>query len=166
MSKNKNRGKVQGTTSAQATQVATTETVENVVTTPVNPEATAAVEVVEATASTDSVNTPAVQATATETPVETTQEGNGPAADAQASAPANKIPVWPKKDLLGKPQMMDEKKAMEKIVNKGEVVVDPITGENIHLLRVFRGRRVFYSKGRIQTPEVQPEENTEAVATN
>jgi hypothetical protein len=163
MSKNKNRGKVQGTSSATEqvnpvaeTQVATTETVENVVTEQTSPEATSAVEEV--------VVTPA--GTPEPSPEVNVPETGTAEAPVEVAVPVNKIPVWPKKDLLGKPQMMDEKKATEKILNKGEVVVDPATGENIHLLRVFRGRRVFYTKGRIDVVETQQAENTEPAVAN
>jgi hypothetical protein len=86
-------------------------------------------------------------------------------AASEAKPVVEKIPVWPKKDLLGKPQMMSLEKAMEKITNKGEVVKDPETGEDINLIRVFRGRRVFYTKGRIQTSPATTE-TLEESATN
>jgi hypothetical protein len=78
-------------------------------------------------------------------------------AASEAKPAVEKIPVWSKKDLMGKPQMMSLEKAMEKITNKGEVVKDPETGEDINLIRVFRGRRVFYTKGRIQASHVTTE---------
>jgi hypothetical protein len=98
----------------------------------------------------------------------TSQESSTEAAsvstEVEAKPVVEKIPVWGKKDLEGKPQMMSLDKAMEKITNKGEVVKDPESGEDIHLLRIFRGRRVFYAKGKIQassvTADVQEESAT------
>ena len=40
--------------------------------------------------------------------------------------------VWPKKDLMGTPSQMAAKED-DKVVNKGEVVIDPATGESINL---------------------------------
>jgi hypothetical protein len=59
--------------------------------------------------------------------------------------------VWPKKDLLGTPSRMAEK-ADDKVVNKGEIVKDPETGLDIYLIRVHRGKRVWYGKQLVQTP--------------
>lgn len=86
---------------------------------------------------------------ATSSPVDTIESLEQIPVESPDSVQEIKIPVWSKKDLQGKPQMMSLAKAMEKITNKGEIVVDPVTGENIHLLRIFRGRRTFYGKGRI-----------------
>jgi hypothetical protein len=57
--------------------------------------------------------------------------------------------VWPKKDLLGTPSRMAEK-ADDKVVNKGEIVKDPETGLDIYLIRVHRGKRVWYGKQLVQ----------------
>jgi hypothetical protein len=59
--------------------------------------------------------------------------------------------VWPKKDLLGTPSRMAEK-AGDKVVNKGEIMKDPETGLDIYLIRVHRGKRVWYGKQLVQTP--------------
>jgi hypothetical protein len=64
--------------------------------------------------------------------------------------------VWPKKDLLGSASQMAAKDD-DRIVNKGEVVTDPATGEQINLIRVHRGKRVWYAKGVLQNaPAVTP----------
>ena len=57
--------------------------------------------------------------------------------------------VWPKKDLLGTPSRMAEK-ADDKVVNKGEIMKDPETGLDIYLIRVHRGKRVWYGKQLVQ----------------
>jgi hypothetical protein len=64
--------------------------------------------------------------------------------------------VWPKKDLLGAPSRMAEK-ADDKVVNKGEIVKDPETGLDIYLIRVHRGKRVWYGKQLVQTQPVEAE---------
>jgi hypothetical protein len=38
----------------------------------------------------------------------------------------------------------------DRVINKGDVVKDPATGEDIHLIRIHRGKRVWYAKGAIQ----------------
>ena len=63
--------------------------------------------------------------------------------------------VWPKKDLEGKPSLMAGKEG-DKVVNKGDIVKDPENGQDIYLIRIHRGKRVWYAKGAIETP-VQPE---------
>jgi hypothetical protein len=57
--------------------------------------------------------------------------------------------VWPKKDLEGKGSFMAGKEG-DRVINKGDVVKDPATGEDIHLIRIHRGKRVWYAKGAIQ----------------
>jgi hypothetical protein len=44
----------------------------------------------------------------------------------------------------------------DRVINKGDIVIDPETGMDIYLIRVHRGKRVWYAKGAIETP-VQPE---------
>jgi hypothetical protein len=66
--------------------------------------------------------------------------------------------VWPKKDLEGKASIMAGKEG-DKVVNKGDVVKDPETGQDIYLIRIHRGKRVWYAKGAIETP-VQSEAQT------
>jgi hypothetical protein len=66
--------------------------------------------------------------------------------------------VWPKKDLEGKSSLMAGKEG-DKVVNKGDIVKDPETGQDIYLIRVHRGKRVWYAKGMIET-QVQPEAQT------
>jgi len=63
--------------------------------------------------------------------------------------------VWPKKDLQGTPSRM-EKKEGDRVTNLGHEVVDPATGEPVYLIRVHRGKRVWYSKGVI-TEEARAE---------
>ena len=63
--------------------------------------------------------------------------------------------VWPKKDLAGKASFMAGKEG-DRVINKGDIVIDPETGMDIYLIRVHRGKRVWYAKGAIETP-VQPE---------
>ena len=62
--------------------------------------------------------------------------------------------VWPKKDLLGPSSRMEAKEG-DKVVNKGDVVKDPETGLDIELIRVHRGKRVWYGKQAISTQTVQ-----------
>jgi Rieske Fe-S protein len=64
--------------------------------------------------------------------------------------------VWPKKDLLGTPSRMAEK-ADDKVVNKGEIMKDPETGQDIYLIRVHRGKRVWYGKQLVQAQPVEAE---------
>jgi hypothetical protein len=59
--------------------------------------------------------------------------------------------VWPKKDLLGKPALMAGKDD-DRVVNKEEIVKDPETGEDIYLIRIHRGKRVWYGKGTLDVP--------------
>lgn len=56
--------------------------------------------------------------------------------------------VWPKKDLLGKPSRMVGKEGDE-VINRADVVIDPETGDEVHLIRVKRGKRVWYGKQAI-----------------
>ena len=56
--------------------------------------------------------------------------------------------VWPKKDLLGASSRMVGKEGDE-VINRGEVVIDPVTGDEVYLIRVKRGKRVWYGKGVI-----------------
>jgi len=62
--------------------------------------------------------------------------------------------VWPKKDLVGKPSLMAGKEG-DKVVNKGDIVKDPETGQDIYLIRVHRGKRVWYAKGALEVPVVE-----------
>jgi hypothetical protein len=62
--------------------------------------------------------------------------------------------VWPKKDLEGKPSLMAGKEG-DKVVNKGDIVKDPETGQDIYLIRVHRGKRVWYAKGALEVPVVE-----------
>lgn len=62
--------------------------------------------------------------------------------------------VWPKKDLQGSPSRMAVK-ADDRVVNKGEVVKDPASGQDIYLIRVHRGKRVWYGKGVISEATAQ-----------
>ena len=57
--------------------------------------------------------------------------------------------VWPKKDLLGAPSRMVGKEGDE-IIHRGEKVVDPATGNEVYLIRVKRGKRVWYGKMAIE----------------
>jgi hypothetical protein len=83
---------------------------------------------------------------------------NIPITSGSTTGTGNYHVVWPKKDLLGSPSRMAEK-ADDKVVNKGEVVKDPETGQDIHLIRIHRGKRVWYGKGLIPTtPETTPAE--------
>lgn len=65
--------------------------------------------------------------------------------------------VWPKKDLEGKPSLMAGKEG-DKVINKGDVVRDPETGQDIYLIRVHRGKRVWYAKGTLEVPVVDSPE--------
>jgi hypothetical protein len=65
--------------------------------------------------------------------------------------------VWPKKDLEGKASIMAGKEG-DKVVNKGDIVRDPVTGQDVYLIRIHRGKRVWYGKGLIEVPvSDQPE---------
>ena len=68
--------------------------------------------------------------------------------------------VWPKKDLAGKPTFMTGKEG-DRVINKGDIVIDPETGHDIYLIRVHRGKRVWYSKGALDVPTVDPVETQE-----
>ena len=59
--------------------------------------------------------------------------------------------VWPKKDLEGKASIMAGKEG-DKVVNKGDVVKDPVTGQDVYLIRIHRGKRVWYGKGLVEVP--------------
>jgi hypothetical protein len=48
-----------------------------------------------------------------------------------------------------------EQKEGDKIVNKGDIMKDPETGLDIELIRVHRGKRVWYGKQAIATQSVQ-----------
>jgi hypothetical protein len=76
---------------------------------------------------------------------------NVPVTAGSTNGTGNYHVVWPKKDLLGTPSRMAEK-ADDKVVNKGEIVKDPETGLDIYLIRVHRGKRVWYGKQLVQTP--------------
>ena len=82
------------------------------------------------------------------TPAPAGMFANVPVSTGEANGTGNFHTVWPKKDLSGTPSRMAEK-ADDKVVNKGEVVKDPVTGQDIHLIRVHRGKRVWYGKGEI-----------------
>jgi hypothetical protein len=56
--------------------------------------------------------------------------------------------VWTKKDLLGASSRMVGKEGDE-VINHGEVVIDPATGGEVHLIRIKRKKRVWYGKGII-----------------
>jgi hypothetical protein len=46
----------------------------------------------------------------------------------------------------------------DKVVNKGDIVRDPVTGQDVYLIRIHRGKRVWYGKGLIEAPvSDQPE---------
>jgi hypothetical protein len=80
-----------------------------------------------------------------------TMFANVPVTAGSTNGTGNYHVVWPKKDLLGTPSRMAEK-ADDKVVNKGEIVKDPETGLDIYLIRVHRGKRVWYGKQLVQTP--------------
>jgi len=97
----------------------------------------------------DSANTQA-------TPVITGAFQNVPVTAGTASGTGNFYTVWPKKDLLGAPSRMAEKEG-DKVVNKGEIVKCPETGQDVQLIRVHRGKRVWYGKQFVQTQPVEVE---------
>jgi len=80
-----------------------------------------------------------------------TMFANVPVTAGATNGTGNYHVVWPKKDLLGTPSRMAEK-ADDKVVNKGEIMKDPETGLDIYLIRVHRGKRVWYGKQLVQTP--------------
>lgn len=53
--------------------------------------------------------------------------------------------VWPKKDLAGSSSQM-AKKADDRVTVKGDEVTDPETGTQVYLVRIHRGKRVWYGK--------------------
>lgn len=67
--------------------------------------------------------------------------------------------VYSKKDLQGKPHRM-EAKADDRVINKAEIVKDPDTGQDVYLIRVHRGKRVWYGKGVISTETSQVSSTT------
>ena len=58
--------------------------------------------------------------------------------------------VWDKKDFSGKPSRMSERED-DDVKNIGEVVVDPESKIEVHLVRIKRNgqKRVWYSKSEI-----------------
>jgi hypothetical protein len=70
------------------------------------------------------------------------------------SGTGNFYTVWPKKDLSGTPSRMEAKDG-DKVVNKGDIVKDPESGLDIELIRVHRGKRVWYGKQAISAPVAQ-----------
>jgi hypothetical protein len=85
-------------------------------------------------------------ASATETtPATQGMFANVPVTVGAASGTGKFHTVWVKKDLSGTPSRMAEK-ADDKVVNKGEVVKCPETGQDVYLIRVHRGKRVWYGK--------------------
>jgi len=99
---------------------------------------------------TDSANT--TQAA----PVITGAFQNVPVTAGTSSGTGNFYTVWPKKDLLGAPSRMAEKEG-DKVVNKGEIVKCPETGADVELIRVHRGKRVWYGKQLVQAKPVEIE---------
>jgi hypothetical protein len=53
--------------------------------------------------------------------------------------------VWSKKDLSGSSSQM-AKKADDRVTVKGDEVTDPETGTQFYLVRIHRGKRVWYGK--------------------
>jgi hypothetical protein len=74
--------------------------------------------------------------------------------DSKSGGTGNFYTVWPKKDLLGTSSRMEAKEG-DKVVNKGDIVKDPETGLDINLIRVHRGKRVWYGKQAISAQPVQ-----------
>jgi hypothetical protein len=97
----------------------------------------------------------AQDASATPATAEVAALMNVPVTTPQGEAGGAFHTVWAKKDLQGTPSRMAVK-ADDRVVNKGEVVVDPATNQNIHLIRVHRGKRVWYGKGLISEAAVHP----------
>ena len=69
--------------------------------------------------------------------------------------------VWPKKDLEGKASIMAGKEG-DKVVNKGDIVKDPVTGQDVYLIRIHRGKRVWYGKGLVEVPAGDQPETLES----
>jgi len=90
------------------------------------------------------------------TPVITGAFQNIPVTASSSNSTGRFYTVWPKKDLLGAPARMAEKEG-DKIVNKGEIVKCPETGQDVELIRVHRGKRVWYGKQLVQTQSVEVE---------
>jgi hypothetical protein len=65
--------------------------------------------------------------------------------------------VWGKKDLVGKGSFMAGKED-DRVINKGDIVKDPETGQDIYLIRIHRGKRVWYSKGALEVAVQAPVE--------
>jgi hypothetical protein len=90
------------------------------------------------------------QGSANTTPQSSTMFANVPVTTGSTNGTGNFHTVWAKKDLLGSPSRMAEKEG-DKIINKGEIIKDPETSQDIYLIRVHRGKRVWYGKGLIPT---------------
>ena len=96
-------------------------------------------------------------ATATHpTPVIQGAFANIPVTQSSKSGTGQFYTVWPKKDLQGTPSRMEQKEG-DKIVNKGDIMKDPETGLDIELIRVHRGKRVWYGKQLVQAQPVEVE---------